>query len=121
MQFLSGNVLLFYLNSFRFFFLKDQAKAKNRVSIFFLHLPFYLQENTTKGQIMSECIYEINNFPKCHQKNLVHFCPGRFYRLGTYADCKCNAPLLILLIAETKYAIENNGQAIKNMKSYDLI
>ena len=41
--------------------------------------------------------------------------------VGTYADCKCNAPLLILLIAETKYAIENNGQAIKNMKSYDLI
>mgnify|MGYP001219822045 FL=1 len=41
------------------------------------------------------------------------------YRLGTYVDCY--APLLILLIAETKYAIENNGQAIKNMKSYDLI
>ena len=75
----------------------------------------------TKGQMKSECIYEIIDFPKYHPKTLIHFCPGRFYRLGTYADCKCNAPLLILLIAETKYAIENNGQAIKNMKSYDLI
>ena len=37
----------------------------------------------TKGQIMSECIYEIINFPKYHRKNLIDFCPGRFYRLGT--------------------------------------
>ena len=36
-----------------------------------------------KGQIMSECIYEIINFPKYHRKNLIDFCPGRFYRLGT--------------------------------------
>ena len=77
--------------------------------------------NSVKGQMKSECVYEIIDFPKYHPKTLIHFCPGRFYRLGTYADCKCNAPLLILLIAETKYAIENNGQAIKNMKSYDLI
>ena len=28
----------------------------------------------------SECIYEIINFPKCHRKNLIDFCPG-FYRL----------------------------------------
>ena len=37
----------------------------------------------SKGQIMSECIYEIIDFPKYHQKNLIDFCPGRFYRLGT--------------------------------------
>ena len=36
-----------------------------------------------KGQIMSECIYEIIDFPKYHRKNLIDFCPGRFYRLGT--------------------------------------
>ena len=36
-----------------------------------------------KGQIMSECIYEIIDFPKYHQKILIDFCPGRFYRLGT--------------------------------------
>jgi len=32
---------------------------------------------------MSECIYEIIDFPKYHRKNLIDFCPGRFYRLGT--------------------------------------
>ena len=38
--------------------------------------------NFPKGQIMSECIYEITDFPKYHQKNLIDFCPGRSYRLG---------------------------------------
>ena len=37
----------------------------------------------TKGQIMSECIYEITNFPKYHRNFLIDFCPGRIYRLGT--------------------------------------
>ena len=37
----------------------------------------------SKGQIKSECIYEIINLPKYHQKNLIDFCPGRFYSLGT--------------------------------------
>ena len=32
---------------------------------------------------MSECIYEIIDFPKYHRKNLIDFFPGRFYRLGT--------------------------------------
>ena len=32
-----------------------------------------------KGQIMSECIYEIIDFTKYHRKNLIDFCPGRFY------------------------------------------
>ena len=31
---------------------------------------------------MSECIYEIIDFPKYHRKNMKDFCPGRFYRLG---------------------------------------
>ena len=39
---------------------------------------------TIKGQIMSECIYEITDFPKYHRKNLIDFCPGRFYRLCRY-------------------------------------
>jgi hypothetical protein len=30
----------------------------------------------TKGQIMSECTYEIINFPKYDQKNLIDFCPS---------------------------------------------
>ena len=36
-----------------------------------------------KGQMKSKCIYEIIDFPKYHLKNLIDFCPGRFYRLGT--------------------------------------
>ena len=31
------------------------------------------------GQIMSECIYEIIDFPKYHWKFLIDFSPGRFY------------------------------------------
>ena len=64
----------------------------------------------SKGQIMSECIYDIINFPKYHRKNLIDFCPGRFYRLGTYVDCY--APLLIFLINEKKCASVNSGLAI---------
>ena len=63
---------------------------------------YTLQINLAKGQIMSECLYEIINFPKYHRKNLIDFCPGRFYRLGTYVDCY--APFLILHITEKKCA-----------------
>ena len=68
------------------------------------------EQKYTKGQIMSECIYEIINFPKYHRKMLIDFCPGRFYRLGTYVDCY--APLLLLLITEKKCASVNSGLAI---------
>ena len=44
---------------------------------------FVKKEIHTKGQIKSECIYEIIDFQKYHRKNLIDFCPGRFYRLGT--------------------------------------
>ena len=37
----------------------------------------------SKGQILSECIYKIINFPKYHRKILIDFCPGKFYRQGT--------------------------------------
>ena len=37
--------------------------------------------NPTKGQIMSECIYEIIDFPKYHGKNLIDFCPESLFRL----------------------------------------
>ena len=39
--------------------------------------------DSPKGQTMSKCTYEIIDFPKYHWKNLIDFCPGRFYRLGT--------------------------------------
>ena len=35
-----------------------------------------------KGQMKSECIYEIIDFPKYHQKNLIDFCPESLFRLG---------------------------------------
>ena len=35
----------------------------------------------TKGQMKSECIYEIINFPKYHRKFLVDFCPENLFRL----------------------------------------
>ena len=35
-----------------------------------------------KGQMKSECIYEIINFPKYHRKDLIDFC---HFRLGMSA------------------------------------
>ena len=35
-----------------------------------------------KGQMKSEHIYEIIDFKKYHQKNLIDFCPERLFRLG---------------------------------------
>ena len=44
-----------------------------------------------KGQMKSECIYEIFDFPKYHRKNLIDFCPERLFRLGmlcTHLSCR---------------------------------
>ena len=41
--------------------------------------------STTKGQIMSECIYEIINFPKNHRKILIDFCQN--FLNGPVKDC----------------------------------
>ena len=46
-------------------------------------LVLLIDKVAAKGQIMSGCIYEIIDFPKYHQTNLIDFCPGRFHRLGT--------------------------------------
>ena len=35
-----------------------------------------------KGQMKSECIYEIIDFPKYHRKNLIDFCSESSFRLG---------------------------------------
>ena len=37
---------------------------------------------SNKGQMKSECIYEIINFPKYHRKDLIDFC---HFRLGMSA------------------------------------
>ena len=44
----------------------------------------------SKGQIMSECIYEIIDLPKYHRKNFIDFFPGIFFRLGTSATLFLN-------------------------------
>ena len=56
-------------------------------------------------QIISEFIYEIMDFPKYHRENLIDFCPGRFYRLGT-----CN---LFWLFPRRLYS----GECISNIPS----
>ena len=45
------------------------------------HFHQFFGTSSTKGQLMSKCIFEIINFSKYHRKNI---CPGRFYRLGMY-------------------------------------
>ena len=51
-----------------------------RISSLFVFIPSIF---LTKGQIVSECVYEIIGCPKLHRINLIDFCPGRFYGLGT--------------------------------------
>ena len=36
----------------------------------------------TEGQMKSECIHEIIDFPKYHQKSLIDFCPEMLFRVG---------------------------------------
>ena len=51
---------------------------------------------TPKGQIMSECIFEIINFPKYHQNNLIDFCPGRSYPTkACMPSLQCRSQILI--------------------------
>ncbi len=49
-----------------------------------------------KGQIKSECIYEIIDFPKYHRKNLIDFCPERLFRLGMLCTHLSRVPLRII-------------------------
>ena len=51
---------------------------------------------STKGQIMSECIYEIIDFPKYHRKNLIDFCPESLFRLGMLCTHLSKAALRII-------------------------
>ena len=57
----------FYSGSF-FHFLFDGANE-----IYLYISSFYMTWTETKGQITSECIYEIIDFPKYHHKNLIDF------------------------------------------------
>ena len=60
------------------FFLLDRPMSKNGDSkIIGHHLWIF-----PKGQMKSECIYEIINFPIYLRKNLIDFCPESLFRLG---------------------------------------
>ena len=49
-----------------------------------------------KGQMKSECIYEIIDFPKYHRKNLIDFCPVSLFRLGMLCTHLNSVPLRII-------------------------
>ena len=43
-----------------------------------------------KGQMKSDCMYEIINFPKHCRKDLIYFCPESLFRLGML--CSMHSP-----------------------------
>ena len=49
-----------------------------------------------KGQMKSECIYEIIDFPKYHRKNLTDFCPESLFRLGMFCTHLSRVSLIII-------------------------
>ena len=51
---------------------------------------------SSKGQMKSECIYEIIDFPKYHQKDLIDFCPERLFRLGMLCTHLSRVPFRII-------------------------
>ena len=61
-----------------FIYVKEQSRL--------VMLPALSQNGPTKlhckGQMKSEYIYEIINFPKYHQKYLINFCPESLFKLG---------------------------------------
>ena len=60
----------------RQFSLKNIRKKKVTVLIQMTQLHKCTKNDRTKGQIMSECIYEIIDFPKYHRKNLISALEG---------------------------------------------
>ena len=67
-----------------------------------------------KGQMKSECIFEIIDFPKYHRKNLIDFCLESLFRLGmlrTHLSRVClennqnKSHVLTLSMAETNIRV----------------
>ena len=54
------------------------------------------QYEVGKGQMKSECIYEIIDFPKYHRKNLTDFCPESLFRLGMFCTQLSRVALIII-------------------------
>ena len=67
--------------------LKLQIKSTREFLFSFFPVPYkkyslytsHLDKLNTKGQIMSECIYEIIDFPKYQRKILIDFCPESLF------------------------------------------
>ena len=59
----------------------------------------------------SECIYEIINFQKYHQQNLIDFCPESLFRLGMLRTHLSRGALRII---KTNHISERNLQNSTN-------
>ena len=51
-----------------------------------------------KGQMKSECIYEIIDFPKYHGKNVINFCPEMLFKIGMLCTHLSRVALRIMKI-----------------------
>ena len=67
---------------------------RHKIVLYFSHQFSFSRKTTkfetilhlTKGQLISKGILWNHRFSKIPSKNLIDFCPRKFYRLGTYFD-----------------------------------
>ena len=52
--------------------IERQESEIDKTNILWLELSLY----PSKGQLISECLFDVLNFPKKQRKNLTNFCPG---------------------------------------------
>ena len=51
-------------------------KLSPETATYWRNLATYLHsESEVKGQLISECLFDVLNFPKTQRKNLINFCP----------------------------------------------
>ena len=64
-------------NIYQIYFFKraKSTESTSRIDLWTRKLLKFMKRKETKGQIKSELIYEIINFPKNDPKNLKDFCP----------------------------------------------
>ena len=76
-------LLLYYLVIKKKLLMAENFKKIETTGTIYLNGEMFLEvPGKLKGQIKSECIYEIMVFPKYHRKNLIDFCPESLFRLG---------------------------------------
>ena len=69
-----------------------------------------------KGQMKSECIYEIIDFPKYQRKNLIDFCPESLFRLGILSTHLSRVALSIIK-TNHMYLVYKNFQG-RNLSNF---